>query len=300
MFSLWKLSRYIWSGALERLSFCWRSYEVKSQQRRVKKWRENQQVGCPYTPFSTHCCLSSRSVCLCWCALIHINYLGGWKWGFFSLSSLQRFPNKCRGAFTSGRLSLSATTEASEKHGNPELHKKHILLASANEVISTQQLSCQQLCRVFAAQTSWGSKNKPWAEFLKTRTIKKKWRHRRCESETQRALDELPVSVCHRYKVSPTPATEEVSHSYSPAVCRLQTRGAVEWQACGRDQISFWNFNLLQLNYLISEPPTSKGIPQLPPSCLPWWSFSIQLPESLTRLISAPCGLKAEIGDVQH
>lgn len=217
-----------------------------------------------------------------------------------SLSSLQRFPNKCRGAFTSGRLSLSATTEASEKHGNPELHKKHILLASANEVISTQQLSCQQLCRVFAAQTSWGSKNKPWAEFPKTRTIKKKWRHRRCESETQRALDELPVSVCHRYKVSPTPATEEVSHSYSPAVCRLQTRGAVEWQACGRDQISFWNFNLLQLNYLISEPPTSKGIPQLPPSCLPWWSFSIQLPESLTRLISAPCGLKAEIGDVQH
>lgn len=85
-----------------------------------------------------------------------------------------------------------------------------------------------------------------------------RWRHPHSESETLCALDELPVSFCHRYRVSPAqPLTGSESQLFTS---RLQAADFSSPRVTGRggDQISFWNFNLLQLNYLISEPPTSK------------------------------------------
>lgn len=83
-----------------------------------------------------------------------------------------------------------------------------------------------------------------------------KWRHP--HSESQNELNELPVSVCHRYRVSPAQLhTGSESHLFTS---RLQAADCSSPTVTGRGggQISFWNFNLLQLNYLISEPPTSK------------------------------------------
>lgn len=87
--------------------------------------------------------------------------------------------------------------------------------------------------------------------------------------DTECALDELPVSVCHRYRVSPArPHTGSESHLFAS---RLQAADSSSpWvTGHGGGQISFWNFNLLQLNYLISQPPTSKEyLSSLLPGCL--------------------------------
>lgn len=104
--------------------------------------------------------------------------------------------------------------------------------------------------------------------FLKTRTAKMAspslW-----VRDTECALDELPVSVCHRYRVSPAqPHTGSESQLFTS---RLQAADSSSPRVtgCGGGQISFWNFNLLQLNYLISEPPTSKEyLSSLLPGCL--------------------------------
>lgn len=126
--------------------------------------------------------------------------------------------------------------------------------------------------------------------FLKTRTAKMAspllW-----VRDTECALDELPVSVCHRYRVSPAqPHTGSESHLFTS---RLQTADSSSPRVTGRGggQISFWNFNLLQLNYLISEPPTSKEYLSSPPPWLPWWRLSFPSPKGLTHFISLPCGL---------
>lgn len=63
---------------------------------------------------------------------------------------------------------------------------------------------------------------------------------------------------CFRYRVSPVePHAGSESHLFTS---RLQAADFSSPRVTGRggDQISFWNFNLLKLNYLISEPPTSK------------------------------------------
>lgn len=65
----------------------------------------------------------------------------------------------------------------------------------------------------------------------------------------------------HRYRVSPArPHAGSESHFFFFSRRRLQAAEASGRGVTGRGggQISFWNFNLLQLNYLISEPPTSK------------------------------------------
>lgn len=107
---------------------------------------------------------------------------------------------------------------------------------------------------------------------------------------TECALDELPVSVCHRYRVSPAqPHTGSESHLFTS---RLQTADSSSPRVTGRGggQISFWNFNLLQLNYLISEPPTSKEyLSSLLPGCLDGGFHSLLLKDS--HFISLPCGL---------
>lgn len=77
-----------------------------------------------------------------------------------------------------------------------------------------------------------------------------KWRHPRSESDTQSMpwlnflfLSAADIGFLHASHM------QEVSHSCSPSP--WVTRG-------GGGQISSWNFNLLQLNYLISKPATSK------------------------------------------
>lgn len=95
------------------------------------------------------------------------------------------------------------------------------------------------------------------------------WRHPLSESETQCALDELPVSDSHRYRVSPAqPHTGSESYLFTSCLLAADS-SSPRVTGRGGDQISFWNFNLLQLNYLISEPPTSKEyLGSLLSSCL--------------------------------
>ena len=85
---------------------------------------------------------------------------------------------------------------------------------------------------------------------------------------TVRALDELPLSLCHRYRVSAAQSpTGGESHLFTSRL-RVADSSNSRVTGCGGGQISFWNFNLLQLNYLISEPHTSKEyLRSLLPGC---------------------------------
>lgn len=63
---------------------------------------------------------------------------------------------------------------------------------------------------------------------------------------------------CFRYRVSPAKShAGSESHLFTSRLQAADT-SSPRVTGCEGDQISLWNFNLQQLNYLISEPPTSK------------------------------------------
>lgn len=96
-----------------------------------------------------------------------------------------------------------------------------------------------------------------------------KWRHHYCESETESVpwMNFLFQSATDIGFLQPSHTGSE-SHLFTS---RLQAADSSSPRVTGRGggQISFWNFNLLQLNYLISAPFTSKEyLCSLLPGCL--------------------------------
>lgn len=172
--------------------------------------------------------------------------------------------------------------------------KSKLIQALYSSCISKQTslhitFSCQRLWWVFTRGKNGGEVKPSCASLLalgcirslKTRTAKMAsssfW-----VRDTVCALDELPVSLCHRYRVSPAqPHTGSESHLFTS---HLQVADSSSPRVTGRGggQISFWNFNLLQLNYLISEPHTSKEyLSSLLPGCLDGGFHSCLLKDSL-------------------
>lgn len=97
-----------------------------------------------------------------------------------------------------------------------------------------------------------------------------KWRHPRSESETQSVpwMNFLFQSATDIGFLQPS-HTQEVSHTLFTSHLQAADSSSPRVTGRGGGQISFWNFNLLQLNYLISEPPTSKEyLSSLLPGCL--------------------------------
>lgn len=95
------------------------------------------------------------------------------------------------------------------------------------------------------------------------------WRHPRSESETQSVpwMNFLFQSATDIEFLQLQLHTGSESRIFTS---RLQAADSSSPRVTGHGggQISFWNFNLLQLNYLISEPPTSKEyLNSLLPGC---------------------------------
>ena len=202
------------------------------------------------------------------------------------MSAERHIPDENNAAFTSRLFSLPVSTRRLKPKPS-RLNNTEIQAYTSNVFLLHQQMNFfphNSSAVSNYGECLWGKREKKEGKwnlsvplccsstwrigFLKTRTAKMAspslW-----VRDTECALDELPVSVCHRYRVSPArPHTGSESHLFTS---RLQAADSSSPRVTGRGggQISFWNFNLLQLNYLISEPPTSKEyLSSLLPGCL--------------------------------
>jgi len=266
--------------------------------------------ACPYISFHKVCCLSSKTMCWCLYALIHINY--------FTTRAVS--PSRCleirfqcqlrdenHRAFPPRLFSHPVSSTQWLKPKPSHLNNTEIQAYTSNVFLLHQQVN------FFPHNSSsvsnyveclWGNKGgevKPLCASLLVEHMEdldswklgeQKWRHPHSESETKSVpwMNFLFQSATDIGFLQPG-HTQEVSHTYLPVVCTLQTLPAPWVTGRGGGQISFWNFNLLQLNYLISEPPTSmEYLSSLLPGCLDG-RLSLPSPEGLTHFISLPCGL---------
>lgn len=199
------------------------------------------------------------------------------------MSAERHIPDKNNGAFTSRVLSVPISTQwlklKPSRLNNTEIQAYTSVVFLLHQQINFFPHSSSAVS--VYGERLWGKKrrgSKPlcasaartqWITLDSWKLVRQKWRHPRSESEPQCVpwMNFLFQSVT--YRVSPAqPHTGSESHLFTS---RLQVADSWSPRVTGRGggQISFWNFNLLQLNYLISEPHTSKEyLSSLLPGCL--------------------------------